>query len=344
MRKRRIVFRADGNKEIGLGHIVRCIALASLLKHTFKLVFISNKLLEKQKALIAPICKLIELESNDLHDELKELAAILDSNDILVIDGYFFDESYQLTVKQLVHKLVMIDDLIAIHCYAHLIINHGGECLKQNYRKEPYTKVLVGFDYLLVRQAFLNSAKKVITTKKAIQTAFVCMGGADPLNITVKVVTACIKAGVFHTIIIVLGGAYSNREELLELINEYKKDFDLRLEENVDAETMVGLISSSDICICPSSSISLEVCCVTSGLLTGTTIDNQDGVHNQLIKNRCCVSLSDFNSSTIEDIMVALKLIADVNVVNELIKNQKKAVDGLSSERLLKQFKLLSEC
>ena len=42
MHKPRVVFKADGNKDIGLGHIYRCIALAQMLKSEFEVAFLSG--------------------------------------------------------------------------------------------------------------------------------------------------------------------------------------------------------------------------------------------------------------------------------------------------------------
>ena len=37
--KRKIIFRADGGKSIGMGHVVRSCALAAMLKDNFTIVF-----------------------------------------------------------------------------------------------------------------------------------------------------------------------------------------------------------------------------------------------------------------------------------------------------------------
>ena len=50
--RRKIIFRADGNSEIGLGHIMRCLALAEMLEGDFDMSFAIQNPDEKIEKLI----------------------------------------------------------------------------------------------------------------------------------------------------------------------------------------------------------------------------------------------------------------------------------------------------
>ena len=56
---KRIYFRADGNAQIGLGHVIRSLALAEILKDEFACHFIIRKPLQTLKEEILKVCKSI---------------------------------------------------------------------------------------------------------------------------------------------------------------------------------------------------------------------------------------------------------------------------------------------
>lgn len=339
---RKIFFRADGDSIIGLGHIVRCIGVIEILKNTFECVFIIKQPADKVKELIAGYCGIKILESSaSPAEEVPELINFLGSGNILVIDGYDFDSQYQEKIRSYVEKLVAIDDTASGYFYADVVINHGGSALRHKYKTEKYTKLLLGFPFLLLREPFISAAKKD-RTKQKTDTVFICFGGSDPFNITCKVLQACLKCNFIKAIIVITGSVYQDIEELKNIITA--SPISIKHEQNVTAEKMVELLNISDLAICPSSTVSLEVCCVKAGLLTGIVIDNQAGIHDQLLNNECAVSIGDFNTVTEDNLVEAICKLNDLNTVTTLIDNQFRAIDGLSGQRLLDEFKMMAQC
>jgi UDP-2,4-diacetamido-2,4,6-trideoxy-beta-L-altropyranose hydrolase len=105
--KRKIIFRVDGNANIGLGHLVRCMALAEMLRYDFTIHFICHELHEKTRAMLESVCQ----ELTIIKDETESLAKFIASSDIVVLDGYNFNTDYQKQIKNSGCKLVCIDDL-----------------------------------------------------------------------------------------------------------------------------------------------------------------------------------------------------------------------------------------
>jgi UDP-2,4-diacetamido-2,4,6-trideoxy-beta-L-altropyranose hydrolase len=340
MPKPRIIFRADGNSQIGLGHIMRCLALSEMLNCYFDCVFVIAKPSEALATIIKSFGELVQLESTNKQAELCELDLTIQATDIVVVDGYLFDEKYIQYLKNKAHKLVIIDDLAEVFYTADIVLNHGNSSFKNVYKASANAKVLCGFDYLILRSKFLKS---VVDNKSIddVNTAFICMGGADPTDITIKVLRSCIKVGFFKKIIVVTGVAYKRQKELLSVIEQNQKILQIDSYTNASAATLVKLISDSQVCICPSSTIALEVCCVGAGLLTGLTASNQKSIHQQLLADECAVSVGDFNDTTELEIIEKLKSLSGVNLVNRLIQNQRKVIDGKSAKRILNEFKLL---
>ena len=336
--RKKIFFRADGSSTMGLGHIIRSLALADMMKATFHTAFATTNDSAFIKEQITGTCNEYHLVKSE--DDFRML---LKGDEIAVLDGYHFDSEYQRSIKSRVHKLVTIDDQAEIHFVADLVINPAGELIREKYSMEDYTKLAIGLRYALLREDFLSAAKTPRIVSK-VDTLFICMGGADPFNITVKALEACIAIPFIKKIFVVSGSAYSNKAKLLASVERARHFKDVIHEENIDARRMTQLIGESEIAICPSSSIAIETCCVKSGLLTGTFVNNQQYTHRLLIDAGCCISIGDFNAAKIEDIQGQLELLADVRIVNEMIRRQSETIDGLSGDRLLNEFKLLAEC
>lgn len=339
MHRQRIVFRADGNNKIGLGHIMRCLSLAELLKKDFNCLFFVNNPDDEVKQLIESVCNIYSLYCINNMDELESLMSLLYNDDIFVIDGYEFDMEYQRKVKQLIYKLVVIDDKGDKFLHADVIINHGDISVLSNYKTLPGTKIFSGFSYLILRKEFLKAAIAKRQIDK-VDTAFICMGGSDPFNITNKALKACLKCSFVKKIIVVTGSLYQYKGELLQIIS-LLNDKIIHHFENLNAAQMVHFIKQSHFAISTASSISLEICCVKAGLLSGTVIDNQVAIHKHLIDSGCCVSLGDFNKASERDIIDHLKILSNTELVNTIMKNQFKAIDGLSGDRILSEFKKL---
>ncbi|MHA4846793.1 UDP-2,4-diacetamido-2,4,6-trideoxy-beta-L-altropyranose hydrolase [Flavitalea antarctica] len=336
----RVLFRADGNSTIGLGHIYRCLGLAEILKDHFHCRFLVCKPGASVRVLIEQHFELDILEKETPEEQLLEIAHKVLPDDIIVLDGYYFDLQYQTIIKLISSALVMLDDKADQQYVADLIINQGDESLRPRYKTGPHTAVLMGFDYTVVRPHFLSAASNTKITEK-INSVFICMGGADPFNITVKAVRACIACEFIEAITIVVGSAYQNTIELESITHGAGGMKKITKLSNISAEQMVHHIYHSDIAISSASSIALEVCCVKSGLLTGTVADNQVAILKQLERKGCCVSVNDFNKVSEPDLTEYLQKMNNIELVNTIITNQARVFDGLSGTRLLAAFKAL---
>jgi UDP-2,4-diacetamido-2,4,6-trideoxy-beta-L-altropyranose hydrolase len=126
--------RTDGGSDIGLGHVVRCMSLAHMLKNDFSIHFFS---LEIPKSFRNEITQnewkvtVIEKETDFLNE--------LTGEEIVVLDGYQFDSDYQKEIKSRGSKLVCIDDFHDQHFYADLVINHAPG-VKRRIMKVSYTQ------------------------------------------------------------------------------------------------------------------------------------------------------------------------------------------------------------
>jgi UDP-2,4-diacetamido-2,4,6-trideoxy-beta-L-altropyranose hydrolase len=179
---KKVLIRVDASPEIGLGHAVRCIALANILKNNFSICFSSIHI---------PITLINEIESagftfNKINNE-NDFYESINKNDIVVIDHYGIDSSWQRKIKSKTCKLVCIDDIHDKFFYADLIINHAPGISANNYLTQAQTMFALGTEYALLRPAFL----KLSDNKRKINnlnTVFVCFGGSDYYNLSERTI------------------------------------------------------------------------------------------------------------------------------------------------------------
>src|SRR6266496_4037655 len=130
--RKKVIIRADGNSSIGLGHVVRCCALADVLKDNFDCYFYirkpSQSIVEEIKQYCISVFEMDETISYE--QEAVTWSKELQGNEIVVLDGYNFDTTYQQKIKSKGCKLVCIDDIYAYYFVADAVINHAPGILK----------------------------------------------------------------------------------------------------------------------------------------------------------------------------------------------------------------------
>ncbi|MBC8152067.1 MAG: hypothetical protein H7Z72_04080 [Bacteroidetes bacterium] len=103
----RLIFRADGNAQIGLGHVMRCLALADMLGDGYDRHFV---IVEPDAALTTLLTDKNITAIRLLTNNVAEFSGFVRPGDVVVLDGYSFDEAYQRTLRRGIKKLVFIDD------------------------------------------------------------------------------------------------------------------------------------------------------------------------------------------------------------------------------------------
>lgn len=325
----KVLLRADGHNRMGLGHVVRSLALAKMLEQDFDCQFIVREPSHTLRQLIeSEGFPLIRLNHRVLPGHEAQFIAhhFLRGDEIVVLDGYHFDSNYQKTIKQSAGKLVCIDDIHQTHFWADTIINHTSGISVEAYQNEDYTQLMLGFEYLLLRQPFLDAAKQRRPKKKKSkdQSAFICMGGADPDNATIKALAICAHREDVSECHVVIGGAYLHHDQLNDFCKRSK--LKINIYSNLNADNMVVLMSNCDLAICPPSTVALEYLCTGHQLYLMQTADNQTYLHQYLTQQKLAQNWTEFTAGLSQKV--------DTAAINCLF-------DGKSDRRLLKQFRTL---
>lgn len=322
--------RCDGSSKIGLGHIVRCISLAHMLKDNFSIHFyvleipdtIKNEIIENGWGIT-----LIE-------DEYDFLDTII-GNEIVVLDGYQFDSNYQKEVKNKGCKLVCIDDFHNQHFYSDLVINHAPGLSKEDYDGELYTEYLLGPNYALLRPEFIErDMESEVRVCNKIKRIFICFGGSDSKNLTSKILSWLPKNN--YDVTVIIGNSYSNHKELNSAIEE-RSDLKVVVKSSLNAGEMVRELLNSDLAIIPASGILFEVISMGVPAISGTYVDNQISIYDGFKQLGAFIDAKSFKKNDFEEAFTKA-----CSGELELIKfKQTKAMDGKSKNRIKNSFKKL---
>lgn len=333
-----IYFRADANSTIGLGHLTRLIALAEMLKGDFECVFLIQKPSEENIILLdSKGLKLIPLNSTvDYLSESIEISDMISSRSIVVLDGYFFNQEYIDNISKHTHKIVLIDDFTKSFDGVDVIINHALGVKSTDYHHQNIIYCL-GADYALLRPSFLEIAKK----KKEItevSKAFICFGGTDTYNLTLKTLQELENNSTFKEINVILASTFP----FTDTICRYKKKSKLNIiiHENLSESNMAKLMFECHFAIAPTSGLSYEICAAKMIFIGGYYVDNQKAINDGFVKKGCLYSLGDLSSLTDSSFSINI-----VNLLNKpekgaaLIKQQQDTITGQSDVNFIRLFK-----
>ena len=297
----KILFRADASIQIGSGHIMRCMVLAEELKNQeADCTFVCR---DNQGNLIKQIqdrgfsVSSIECRSptgtledfdeainsrtqnstclNERFDAEQTIASVSRQYfDWIVVDHYDLSEDWEVAVKPICSRLMVIDDLA----------NRSHNCdllLDQNYYKnsdERYQDLLpthcvclLGPSYVLLRQEFIDAKKNLHLRTGEIRRVLVFFGGSDPTNETKKILIALKQMDLDRIEVnVVVGSANPHRHVIHNMCNEIKG-----VNYYCDVSNMAELILRADIGIGAGGSSIWERCYLGLPSITSVVALNQ---------------------------------------------------------------------
>ena len=205
--RKKVVFRVDGYKELGLGHVYRSLTLAyELIEHD--VIFLCNKEhrdgIERLKQSFMPV---VEIEDD------RELLSWLEYNnaDIFINDCLDTSSDYVSAVKKHVGRFVSFEDLGEGARLADAVVN-------AIYENAPtHTNVFTGKRYVCLRDEFLVAKPSDYSDR--VNRVLVMFGGTDPLNLTARIYELAKQSSGEYEFDFVLGPGYDD-ENIVSLQNK----------------------------------------------------------------------------------------------------------------------------
>lgn len=276
--KPKIFFRADADAKIGYGHFVRTLALADMLKDVFNCTFFTSEPTTYQKTEVEKVCELKELP----HDECKfeSFLELLTGNEIVFLDNYFFTPEYEKAIKDIGCKLVVLSPSKPHH-YADIVVNFVDKNIS-HYSIEPYTKIVAGLEWSILREPFRKPIKESTRKEGNVVISF---GGTDQFSLTEKVVDT-LGTTEYHLSVICTNRV--SEERRIALANK-----GVAVYTDIPAEAVANLFEQAEYAILSSSTVCLEALSLGAKVLAGYYVDNQVNFYNVLMNEHCITGLGD---------------------------------------------------
>ena len=243
------VLRADASDLIGVGHVMRSLALGeALLDAGFDVVLASVDLPagmreEARKCGITVVDLQCEPFGSD--DAIATLAL---NGAVLVIDGYKFEHEFFEILENRATNFAVIDDNVETKALApSVVINQNPHATPEMYAHLSGTpQLLLGLQYALLRREVHEATKlSVVPVTKKV---FVAMGGSDFLNLTEPIVRALRDLDI--ELCVAVGLANSQRQQIEETVRSIP-----RARVTLQADYITELASSSLAILAAGSSL-----------------------------------------------------------------------------------------
>lgn len=182
MKKKKILFRADGYVKLGMGHIYNCITLAySMIEHEVLFVTKEDCQLGLNKIIDSKFKYRTIKNDEDLFDIINDYKP-----DVFVNDCLNTEADYILRLKKSVPRVVTIEDLGSGAYAADAVINALYDS-PENATDRFYS----GYKYVCLRDEFLTAIPIEYSDK--VQNIVILFGGTDPSNLNEKTYKAARK-------------------------------------------------------------------------------------------------------------------------------------------------------
>jgi UDP-2,4-diacetamido-2,4,6-trideoxy-beta-L-altropyranose hydrolase len=336
----KLLIRADASTQIGTGHVMRCLALAqACLDADGQVIFVmataAPDLITRLKSEGMEVLHLsVEIGSAEDAAETAKLARQFDVN-LVVVDGYHFGAKYQEIIKEFELKLLFIDDYgHAKQYYADIILNQNIHAEEELYtNRQPYTQLLLGTSYSLLRREFWQWRGWQRSLPLVAKKLLITLGGADPDNVTLKVIQGLQQVEVEGLeAVVVVGGSNPHYEQMLVVSQESK--FPIHLKRNV--KNMPELMAWADVAVAAGGSTCWELAFMGLPSIVLILADNQQDTAEKLGKLNVVFNLGwHQNISEVEIAQAIKKLLLAKQIRIEITKNAKNLIDGYGVSRIL---------
>src|SRR2546422_1325880 len=207
---RPVVFRTGGNKQIGLGHLRRCLSLAEALRRlgTDCFFLLDEDPVSVDQAAAAGFEAMCIQPEKDLPQTIEQCQKR--KVRAIVADSYALNAVYLTGLREAKVVVAAVDDLADRELPVDLVINGSLNADQLAYRGLRTTRYLLGPQYILLRSEFAEDPKRTISEQ--VRRVLVTVGGSDPEHLTLRLVRCAADAFKDVSVDIVMGPMFDEQD------------------------------------------------------------------------------------------------------------------------------------
>ena len=331
-----IWIRADGGREIGTGHIMRCLSVAGRLEKLGEQVcfLVADDAAVPLLASRGKNYRVLGSSWQEPEEELDTLLPMLQESDkgVFLADSYYVTADYLRRVREFMPVCYMDDKGLA-GLPVDLLINYNIFAERSLYGPDSdETDYLLGTKYVPLREEFQDAYRPV---REQVERVLITTGGSDRYDLAGRILdTVLDRPEIKDLEYCVVSGPYNRHlSRLLELERRHEN---VHIYENVTH--MAQLMQSCDIAVTAGGSTMYELCAVGIPILCFSFVDNQE----KIVEDFCEKKVACFGSNYLvqgelmfEDISEQIALLKrKLSLRQESSRKERELVDGQGAMRI----------
>lgn len=345
-----IIFRADGNSLVGVGHVMRCLSIADAFKKVGEscLFITSDNIMSKTIRERGHKNLVLGLKYDHMDEEIDLLkkAITTKKTKVIFIDSYFVTERYLESLRDFCVKkhilLVYIDDVLAFPYPCDVLLNYNiyasSDEYSNLYKGCVSPEFMLGTAYAPQREEFQNLSDRIVNRQG--KNILISTGGADSEHISLEIIKTIIASNKwkdykFHVIV---GSMNRDKDKIYSLAAGWDN-----IEIYEEVIKMADLMRSCDVAISAAGSTLYELCSTQTPTITYILADNQilgaKGFEEKGVLH-CAGDVRRLGGRLLAEkvLSAATKLVDNFEERCRISQKMKAVIDGKGAERIVKEI------
>lgn len=331
MKRPIVVFRTNAGSAIGLGHLRRCLTLARAVERLGgECAFIVNQdpsaraYLERQRVVWDEVNN---EDAQDLSETFRMMAR--KQADVCVVDSYVIPGECIAGLQGV--RVVVIDDLADRYLPVDIVVNGSPGASTLAYRTAPWTRLLLGPEYVLLREELAGGPQRVI--KDTVERVLISVGGMDQQALAPRLIR-WVQGVLPKTVIDMVIGPFFGRDVIRE--TEALAAADSKVTLWFDPPFMRDLMVRADLAVTGGGQTTYELAACGTPAVAIRLGDNQTNNLQGLAAAGVIEWVGDANDADLQQkLHIALsKLAADRSARETMSRAGRTMVDGQGANRV----------
>ena len=353
----RVAVRVDASRQIGTGHLMRCLTLADairrlngttrfvsrhmprhlremLIRHGHEFVLLDGEEVPATTEDLPHSKWLGTTEAADAEAALRALSG--QSWDLLVVDHYALGARWETALRGVAGRILVIDDLADRPHDCDLLLDqnaHSAGAGLHDGNVPIHCRLLLGPRYALLREEFQQLHEQVRARSGGVRRVLIFMGGMDAGNHTAQAIEGLASTGRSELEVdVVIGEQHPYKREIESAcaMQGYRC--------HVQISRMAQLVAKADLAIGSGGTAAWERCCLGLPTLTMCIADNQERLIESAAMNGLLYAVS--RKAGAETLVHHLHALFDNPLLlRSISRNGLHSVDGRGVERVLRALR-----